>query len=258
MRKLAVQSSNDTLTDEDRLQIQSEIQQIKDEIDEIVQTTTFNGLKLLDGTYCGVDNILSDARNSAVTGNKYIGVSGLIVETGKNDSFEFVIGGTTKNITLASGTYSTIQAGGTSDFDQALNDAFDAAGLNVKTYIVGVVGSETAPKRVIEFDIYGNEGTHTFGNVGGNARSILMDRIEYPAWNWIDSSNTVSGSCTGFPSSITGNVDLSSGLTITGGINDTLNIEIDGIWETMTLNPGKYNSTDLLTEINHRFIYYFI
>lgn len=81
-----------------------------------------------------------------------------------------------------------------------------------------------------------------------------MDRIEYPAWNWIDSSNTVSGSCTGFPSSITGNVDLSSGLTIIGGINDTLNVEIDGKWETITLNPGKYNSTGLLTEINHKFI----
>lgn len=100
MRKLAVQASNDTLTDGDR-------GQIKDEIDGVAKSTTFNELKLLDGTYCGIDNIISTAKSSVVTGNKYISSSGLIVETGENDSFEFLIGGLTKNITLEAGNYSS-------------------------------------------------------------------------------------------------------------------------------------------------------
>ncbi|MDR1579081.1 MAG: flagellin [Synergistaceae bacterium] len=50
MRELAVQSANDTLTQEDRSYIQLEIDQLKEEIQRISTTTQFNKKKLLDGS----------------------------------------------------------------------------------------------------------------------------------------------------------------------------------------------------------------
>lgn len=61
MRELAVQASNDTNTDADRQAIQNEINQLKEEIDRIGNTTEFNTKKLIDGSIGakkapGVDN----------------------------------------------------------------------------------------------------------------------------------------------------------------------------------------------------------
>ncbi|MCF8038381.1 MAG: flagellin [Desulfohalobiaceae bacterium] len=50
MRELSVQSANDTNTNADRASLQSEVQQLQEEIDRIAETTTFNGKKLLDGS----------------------------------------------------------------------------------------------------------------------------------------------------------------------------------------------------------------
>jgi flagellin len=50
MRELSVQAANDTLTANDRQAIQSEIDQLTQELDRISDTTTFNTKKLLDGT----------------------------------------------------------------------------------------------------------------------------------------------------------------------------------------------------------------
>ena len=53
MRELAVQASSDTNTDDDRTQIQNEIDQLTQEVDRIANTTEFNTKKLLDGSRKG-------------------------------------------------------------------------------------------------------------------------------------------------------------------------------------------------------------
>ena len=50
MRELAIQASNDTLTPNDRLEIQKEITQLRDAIDNIANSTEFNTKKLLNGS----------------------------------------------------------------------------------------------------------------------------------------------------------------------------------------------------------------
>ena len=50
MRELAVQSANDTNSASDRSSLQAEVNQLKQEMDRIAETTEFNGKKLLDGT----------------------------------------------------------------------------------------------------------------------------------------------------------------------------------------------------------------
>ncbi len=51
MRELAVQGGNDTNTTDDRTQIQTELDQLKEEIDRISETTEFNTQNLLDGNF---------------------------------------------------------------------------------------------------------------------------------------------------------------------------------------------------------------
>jgi flagellin len=55
IRELAVQSANDTNNDADRASIQAEVDQLISELDRIADTTTFNGNKLLDGSFLGKD-----------------------------------------------------------------------------------------------------------------------------------------------------------------------------------------------------------
>ncbi len=60
MRELAVQAANDTNSQTDRESIQSEITNLKDEIDRISSTTEFNTKYLLDGSVgarCYADNV---------------------------------------------------------------------------------------------------------------------------------------------------------------------------------------------------------
>ncbi len=59
MRELSVQASNDTNTEEDRLQIQKELNQLSSQIDDISEQTQFNTKQLLNGnlTSGGTDGI---------------------------------------------------------------------------------------------------------------------------------------------------------------------------------------------------------
>lgn len=50
MRELSVQAATDTNTSSDRSEIQKEVNQLKDEVNRIANTTEFNTKKLLDGT----------------------------------------------------------------------------------------------------------------------------------------------------------------------------------------------------------------
>ncbi len=51
IRELAVQSANSTNSAADRKALQAEVNQLVSEIDRVASTTSFNGLKLLDGTF---------------------------------------------------------------------------------------------------------------------------------------------------------------------------------------------------------------
>lgn len=54
MRELAVQASNETYEDSDRLEIQEEIDQLLQSIDDVASNTQFNGKQLLNGSFGNV------------------------------------------------------------------------------------------------------------------------------------------------------------------------------------------------------------
>ena len=53
MRELAVQSGNATNSKSDREALNAELKQLREEVDRVAKTTTFNGAKLLDGSFTG-------------------------------------------------------------------------------------------------------------------------------------------------------------------------------------------------------------
>ncbi|MCE2595600.1 flagellin FliC [Motilimonas cestriensis] len=64
MRVLALQSANGSNTSADRAALNKEYTQLQSEIDRISCTTTFGGVKLLDGTYCAAFQVGPDANQT--------------------------------------------------------------------------------------------------------------------------------------------------------------------------------------------------
>jgi flagellin len=55
MRELSIQSANGIYTDANRVSLNAEVEQLKQELTRIATTTSFNGLKILDGTLGDID-----------------------------------------------------------------------------------------------------------------------------------------------------------------------------------------------------------
>jgi len=68
MRELAIQASNDTLTSGDRLEIQKEVNQLRDDINRISSNTEFNTKKLLDGSQSALVSGSTQSATGIVTG----------------------------------------------------------------------------------------------------------------------------------------------------------------------------------------------
>jgi flagellin len=77
IRELAIQSANATNSATDRLSLQSEVNQLTSELDRIANTTSFNGLKLLDGTYTAQSFQIGAEANQTINVN----VSGATADT---------------------------------------------------------------------------------------------------------------------------------------------------------------------------------
>jgi len=69
IRELTIQSSNDTLTTNDRLEIQREVDQLVDEMDRIANATEFNTKKLLDGTATAIVSVNAEGLDGLQVGS---------------------------------------------------------------------------------------------------------------------------------------------------------------------------------------------
>lgn len=134
MRELAVQAGNDTLANEDRIAIKTEILQLTEEIDGIANRSEFNGAKLLDGNFGVVGLTASSVKvgSDGVIALDIIGASASTTYTlaagGAAGEVTLTDGGTSQTVSLADGT------AGTLNFDTlgikiAVNDDWAIAGL---------------------------------------------------------------------------------------------------------------------------------
>jgi flagellin len=107
MQELATQSSNSTVTDENREGIQGEFFQMSLEIDRIAQATTYNNQSLLTG----FGNTISTG-STVVTGSDTSGVTSVSISGAQAGTYTFTDDASDGTITLGNGTVSqTISIG---------------------------------------------------------------------------------------------------------------------------------------------------
>jgi len=99
IRELAVQSLNATNSASDRSALDAEVTQLKSEIDRVAQQTSFNGVKLLDGTFA------SQAFQVGANQNETVSISTItsMRTTTLGASFQATSTGTPNGTALASG-----------------------------------------------------------------------------------------------------------------------------------------------------------
>ncbi|MDR2006628.1 MAG: hypothetical protein LBP78_05230, partial [Acidaminococcales bacterium] len=136
MRELAVQAANDTNTDDDRNEIESEIKQLKKEIDRIGNSTEFNTKKLLDGSLQGAkDSVvgrLTINNNSQVSFNAVSQLEAIkaVQQTGIYDGMITIIRNSTES--------------GVASFKVIFNNDVDTAGQAVAVTGYGTSGTAIA------------------------------------------------------------------------------------------------------------------
>ena len=160
MRDLSVQSSNATNSTSDREALQAELSQLRDEVDRVAKTTTFNGSKLLEGSFTGGvfqvganagDNItvgaLGDTRVDKLGNSIYGKADAVDVDLVKGNTAAGLYGtgttamtaaDTTITITGSNGTpvTATVKKDANMTADQALGKVVEA--INSKTADTGV------------------------------------------------------------------------------------------------------------------------
>lgn len=182
MRELAVQASNDTLTLEDRYQIQKEINQLTEEVQRIGTFTEFNTQRLLDGNFkdkkfhigANQDQTLTvkfeDMRAITIDSAGTIRDGGLKIASGAAASYATTIAGqlvTVNAISLvyinSAGNVATVKAYAQ---NVVLQTAAEAA-ITVYEKALNAVSSERA-----KLGAYQNRLEHTINNLSVAAENL--------------------------------------------------------------------------------------
>jgi flagellin len=128
IRELAVQSSNATNTNGDRAAIQAEVTQLLNEIDRVADQTSFNGVKLLNGSFTGA--VFQVGANAGET----------ITLSAITDANTVALGSVAQN----TGAALTISAASLTDFATAIA----AGGVTINGADIGAIaGASSAAER---------------------------------------------------------------------------------------------------------------
>ena len=196
MNELAVSASTGTLSDEDRKTIDAEVQQLKDEITRISNSTDFNGQPLLDGTfdlkgYTSDSNVKVAYYSDNVPIGKYeltnittATVNGLLTVTGATLGNGFPAGAQVSNIkgdmvtiTATDGFEMTLQAKG-----DASNVEMDMTGIGAMRMQIGANEGQVLAIRIPEVSLR-MTGLSNFDTLSSdNAKeglSLIRDAINY-------------------------------------------------------------------------------
>lgn len=157
MRELAVQSSNDTNTDNDRTEIQNEVNQLRSEIDRISSDTEFNTKKLLTG---GLGGAVSQD-NTQTTVLDVAGVAKVATSGAKADTYTITAVADGLSMTNTAGDKTQVISN--TDGAQQLN--FSEFGISIETnggYAAdSALGDVVVTAGSLTFQIGANEGQNT-------------------------------------------------------------------------------------------------
>jgi len=130
MRELSVQSANDTNSAEDRKFLNLEVQQLSQEIDRIANTTQFNGINVLDGSFknkvfqIGANSGQTMGLNIGSMNSKVLGVaSGTADGSATTSATTTAVGGAAAKGTAPSQTVVNLQFGSSDTYKFTLKDS---------------------------------------------------------------------------------------------------------------------------------------
>jgi len=196
MRDLAVQSSNGSNSDEDRASIQTEVGQLKDEIDRIAKSTNFNGISLLDGSFSAqsfqvgannnsndriqvkeIANLNTDKLGTGTTGTSTL-TSGLT--TAALSAGDLTLNGTSVGPTVA-GTQAGQSASSAYALAQAINASAGQSGVTA-TANTTVASSITAKGDIptAAADIAANSFSINGVSIGAISKGVQADLTANP------------------------------------------------------------------------------
>ena len=265
MRELSLQSASDTVSTQDRANLDNEVDQLVLEIDRITSTTTFNGKNLLDGTagaqtlqigYMGGETLsftvgnmsstalgttLTAAASNAVTSNTAQGAAAVPtiaqLAFNGNDSYGFTLtvgdgASGTDALTIAG---ATVSAGSASDVATKINTAIATAVTN-GTMTSGAATAAANGNVVTITNALGDSidvsaftsaanGTASYASVTGAGTSKLLNDAAPVA----ALNNTGGGAAT----AATGTLTLQTGKDYSFTVNGT-NINVTKLGTTTT------------------------
>ncbi len=179
MRELSVQSSNASNSASDRAALQAEVNQLKQEIDRVSDTTEFNGLKLLDGSFTSqsfqvgansnqVINVsvegsaTTDLQDNRVDGTNDSAASGTTSVQAAAASAVSANGIAAQTLTI-SGSLGKVDdlsvAANTSAFDIAASITAREAESGVTASAINEINLSAASSGTVSFDLYTGDGS---------------------------------------------------------------------------------------------------
>jgi flagellin len=153
VRELSVQSANATNNASDRAALQSEVEQLVAEVNRVAQTTTFNGVQLLDGSFSAQAFQVGANAGQTVSIDAIANASTAVLgNTSISTYAEVSTGGTTNPVLVG---LSGMTVNGTAVANTGRDAADIAASLNS---VDGVTASATNSQTAIAFtDVVGTE-----------------------------------------------------------------------------------------------------
>jgi len=265
IRQLAIQSANDSNSAGDRKALQAEVSQLTSELNRIANTTTFNGKKILDGSFSGqkfqvgadanqtINVTISDARATALGNYSYASTN--------TTAGESLAVATTAGAALAANNFNT-QAltingslGQTTILAATLADGSTARTIATEVNnVTGSTGVTAQARTTATLGTASAAGTFTFNLYGQNTSAIQVSATITSTSDLTairDAINAQTG-LTGITAEGTGaslslvqaegyNISI-EGLTATGSA--TLNLTgSEGAAQTIGVSAGADSST---------------
>lgn len=248
MRELSVQSANDTNNADDRASLQAEVKQLKDELDRIAETTSFNGNKVLDGTYlardlqvgANVGETLTLSVNGAGTRDLARQVWTEAVEVSNTGITGFTI--SYRDPTSATGL-SNVRVRASIEADDQVSTSLRSSSAIAKARAINALTETTGVRAIVQRTEF-QSGTITETTLGGgtflvlNGQKISGFKVEDAdaSGTLIDAFNAVAGE-----TGVVASIHDKSGFTLTAedGRNIHLTVVFNGVTLNDFINMGK-------------------
>lgn len=201
IRELAVQSRNASNSVTDRVALNNEVQQVKDEINRVASSTSFNGTKLIDGTFTNqsfqVGANVGETINISGLVNAQSSALGTSTSTTANVTgvaATAFTGITAGDLTINGTSVGAVAAGG----NAATQGANIAAAINTVSTTTGVTATANAAGVVSLSNLSGSStviglaGTATTATTGLTAATTAATTTTGAGFANVDISNTTN------------------------------------------------------------------